>query len=87
MYQKKLEKMDAGFGRYGLEMHDGEEDVVVTVNGIRKGPWTDEEDALLFDYVSLHGEGRWNSVAVNTGKDNRGGSFHFVLSIRTLNSS
>lgn len=65
--------MDAGFQGYGPEMHEGEEDVMVAVTGIRKGPWIDEEDALLFNYVSLHGEGRWNSVAVNTGKDNKGG--------------
>ena len=31
--------------------------------GWRKGPWTPEEDKLLFDYVTLHGEGRWSSVA------------------------
>ncbi|KAH1229015.1 Transcription factor MYB2 [Glycine max] len=29
----------------------------------RKGPWTAEEDKLLVEYVRLHGEGRWNSVA------------------------
>ena len=29
----------------------------------RKGPWTPEEDKLLTDYVALHGEGRWSSVA------------------------
>lgn len=33
----------------------------------RKGPWTAEEDRLLIDYVRLHGEGRWNSVARLTG--------------------
>lgn len=31
--------------------------------GWRKGPWTAEEDRLLIQYVKLHGEGRWNSVA------------------------
>jgi myb proto-oncogene protein len=31
--------------------------------GWRKGPWTAEEDRLLVEYVRLHGEGRWNSVA------------------------
>ncbi|KAH8483508.1 hypothetical protein H0E87_028059 [Populus deltoides] len=31
--------------------------------GWRKGPWTPEEDKLLIEYVSLHGEGRWSSVS------------------------
>lgn len=31
--------------------------------GWRKGPWTPKEDKLLSEYVSLHGEGRWSSVA------------------------
>ncbi|KAJ4833105.1 hypothetical protein Tsubulata_001089 [Turnera subulata] len=34
----------------------------------RKGPWTPEEDKLLSEYVSLHGEGRWSSVSRSTGK-------------------
>lgn len=33
----------------------------------RKGPWIGEEDKLLCEYVSLHGEGRWSSVAKLTG--------------------
>lgn len=33
----------------------------------KKGPWTLEEDHLLTEYVSLHGEGRWSSVARFTG--------------------
>ncbi|KAF9673628.1 hypothetical protein SADUNF_Sadunf10G0043900 [Salix dunnii] len=35
----------------------------LTEEGWRKGPWTAEEDRLLTEYVRLHGEGRWNSVA------------------------
>ena len=35
----------------------------VIEEGWRKGPWTVEEDSLLIEYVKLHGEGRWNSVA------------------------
>ena len=36
-------------------------------NGVRKGPWTPEEDAILMDYVKKHGEGNWNSVQKNSG--------------------
>lgn len=35
----------------------------IVEGGWRKGPWTAEEDKLLIEYVSKHGEGRWNSVA------------------------
>lgn len=35
----------------------------IVEGGWRKGPWTAEEDKLLIEYVSTHGEGRWNSVA------------------------
>ena len=36
---------------------------IIEEEGWRKGPWTSEEDRLLIEYVRLHGEGRWNSVA------------------------
>ncbi|XP_068664338.1 transcription factor MYB57-like [Aristolochia californica] len=42
--------------------------------GWRKGPWTAEEDKLLIEYVSLHGEGRWNSVATLAGLKRNGKS-------------
>ncbi|CAL9146401.1 unnamed protein product [Musa hybrid cultivar] len=29
----------------------------------RKGPWTAQEDKLLTEHVSLHGDGKWNSVS------------------------
>jgi hypothetical protein len=35
--------------------------------GWTRGPWTHEEDELLSQYVKLHGEGRWSSVARCTG--------------------
>ncbi|KAI9120933.1 hypothetical protein K1719_007966 [Acacia pycnantha] len=40
----------------------------------KKGPWTLEEDKLLSEYVSLHGEGRWSSVAKFTGLNRSGKS-------------
>ncbi|KAF2285565.1 hypothetical protein GH714_005542 [Hevea brasiliensis] len=40
----------------------------------RKGPWTAEEDRLLIEYVRLHGEGRWNSVARLAGLRRNGKS-------------
>ncbi|KAM7485343.1 hypothetical protein LguiA_001352 [Lonicera macranthoides] len=43
-------------------------------SGWRKGPWTAEEDKLLIEYVKLHGEGRWNSVARLAGLKRNGKS-------------
>ncbi|KAF5462371.1 hypothetical protein F2P56_018388 [Juglans regia] len=41
---------------------------------IRRGPWTDEEDSMLKNYVTINGEGRWNSVARCTGLKRTGKS-------------
>ncbi|RRT76768.1 hypothetical protein BHE74_00030624 [Ensete ventricosum] len=30
---------------------------------LRRGPWTVEEDVVLVNYIAVHGEGRWNSLA------------------------
>lgn len=40
---------------------------VVDQQGWRKGPWTPEEDNLLTEYVTQHGEGRWSSVSRSAG--------------------
>ncbi|CAN6443098.1 unnamed protein product [Victoria cruziana] len=35
--------------------------------GIKKGPWTPEEDVILVSYIQEHGPGNWRSVPTNTG--------------------
>nr|AGN52036.1 MYB-related transcription factor [Salvia miltiorrhiza]AGN52146.1 MYB-related transcription factor [Salvia miltiorrhiza] len=40
----------------------------------RKGPWTPQEDELLFQYISQNGEGRWSSVSKCTGLKRSGKS-------------
>ncbi|KAG6495414.1 transcription factor MYB60-like [Zingiber officinale] len=35
--------------------------------GIKKGPWTPEEDIILVSYIQKHGPGNWRSVPTNTG--------------------
>ncbi|XP_078445731.1 transcription factor MYB101-like isoform X2 [Wolffia australiana] len=35
--------------------------------GMKKGPWTASEDAILVEYVKRHGEGNWNAVQRNSG--------------------
>ncbi|KAK7379071.1 hypothetical protein VNO80_04524 [Phaseolus coccineus] len=52
-------------GTYG----SSEEEMSIT-----KGPWTEEEDSVLSDYITLHGEGHWNSVARYTGLKRTGKS-------------
>ncbi|CAN6453087.1 unnamed protein product [Victoria cruziana] len=41
---------------------------------MRKGPWTMEEDMILINYVSTHGEGLWNSLARLAGLKRTGKS-------------
>lgn len=36
-------------------------------SGLKKGPWTSAEDAILVDYVRKHGEGNWNAVQKHSG--------------------
>lgn len=42
-------------------------------NGLKKGPWTPEEDQKLIDYIQKHGHGKWRTLPKNAGK------YHFVL--------
>ncbi|XP_010550604.1 PREDICTED: myb-related protein 306 [Tarenaya hassleriana] len=34
--------------------------------GVKKGPWTPEEDIVLFSYIQEHGPGNWRSIPTNT---------------------
>ncbi|ESW23221.1 hypothetical protein PHAVU_004G028500 [Phaseolus vulgaris] len=35
--------------------------------GVKKGPWTPEEDIILVSYIQDHGPGNWKAVPANTG--------------------
>ncbi|TKY50263.1 transcription factor MYB30 [Spatholobus suberectus] len=35
--------------------------------GVKKGPWTPEEDIILVSYIQEHGPGNWKAVPSNTG--------------------
>uniref|UniRef100_A0A7N0TYX6 Uncharacterized protein n=1 Tax=Kalanchoe fedtschenkoi TaxID=63787 RepID=A0A7N0TYX6_KALFE len=37
------------------------------VVGVKKGPWTPEEDIILVSYIQDHGPGNWRLVPTNTG--------------------
>ncbi|AEE82479.1 MYB-like protein [Arabidopsis thaliana] len=36
-------------------------------NGLKKGPWTPEEDQKLIDYINIHGYGNWRTLPKNAG--------------------
>jgi myb proto-oncogene protein len=40
---------------------------MVSLLGVRKGAWTEEEDILLRKCVEKYGEGRWHQVPSKTG--------------------
>ncbi|GAV74440.1 Myb_DNA-binding domain-containing protein [Cephalotus follicularis] len=43
-------------------------------NGLKKGPWTAEEDQKLVDYIQMHGHGKWRAVPKNAGLNRCGKS-------------
>ncbi|KAL0328201.1 UNVERIFIED_CONTAM: Transcription factor [Sesamum calycinum] len=36
-------------------------------NGLKKGPWTPEEDMKLTQYIEMHGPGNWRTLPKNAG--------------------
>jgi len=36
-------------------------------NGLKKGPWTPEEDLKLINYIQTHGPGHWRSLPKSAG--------------------
>ena len=45
---------------------DDQEDETM-IEDLRRGTWTAEEDMALMNYISHHGEGRWNSLTHSAG--------------------
>ncbi|GER53262.1 Myb-related protein [Striga asiatica] len=43
-------------------------------NGLKKGPWTAEEDAKLIQYINAHGPGNWRTLPKNAGLERCGKS-------------
>lgn len=37
-------------------------------NGLKKGPWTPEEDLKLIQYIEVQGAGNWRTLPKNAGK-------------------
>jgi myb proto-oncogene protein len=36
--------------------------------GLKKGPWTPEEDQKLLDYIDEHGHGSWRALPAKAGR-------------------
>ncbi|GAV85814.1 Myb_DNA-binding domain-containing protein [Cephalotus follicularis] len=43
-------------------------------NGLKKGPWTTEEDNILINYIQMHGPGNWRALPKNAGLERCGKS-------------
>uniref|UniRef100_A0A7N0TJR0 Uncharacterized protein n=1 Tax=Kalanchoe fedtschenkoi TaxID=63787 RepID=A0A7N0TJR0_KALFE len=43
-------------------------------NGLKKGPWTPEEDQKLTHYIQIHGPGNWRTLPKNAGLERCGKS-------------
>ncbi|KAK2994197.1 hypothetical protein RJ640_017817 [Escallonia rubra] len=43
-------------------------------SGLKKGPWTPEEDQLLLDYINKHGHGSWRALPILAGLNRCGKS-------------
>jgi len=37
-------------------------------SGLKKGPWTPEEDEKLIAYIKKHGQGNWRTLPKNAGE-------------------
>lgn len=37
-------------------------------DGVNKGPWTEDEDLRLIQFIETHGEGSWSALAKDAGK-------------------
>ena len=50
-------------------------------NGLKKGPWTPEEDQKLIDYIQKNGHGNWRTLPSNAGIL----VFHYICFLLLLN--
>lgn len=50
--------------------------------GLKKGPWTPEEDQKLLAYIEEHGHGSWRALPAKAGNDNS--QLKFTLSSELL---
>lgn len=47
-------------------------------NGLKKGPWTAEEDQKLLDYIQKNGYGNWRTLPTNAGMRTRAHTYMYI---------
>ncbi|XP_027367899.1 transcription factor MYB78-like [Abrus precatorius] len=70
METRRVQVMRSVLDYYDSSATYGSEEEIV----IKKGPWTEEEDSVLSNFVNVHGEGHWNSLARSAGLKRTGKS-------------
>nr|GMC99387.1 myb-related protein 306-like [Ipomoea batatas] len=64
--KRKLEAIESKGAIYVLLLELG--DIINgVIKGVKKGPWTPEEDIMLVSYVQQHGPANWRTVPAHTG--------------------
>ena len=56
-------------GRFGARRPMGRAPCCDRTKGLKKGPWTPEEDKLLVDYIQANGHGSWRLLPKLAGQD------------------
>ncbi|XP_047979596.1 transcription factor MYB108-like, partial [Salvia hispanica] len=59
--------LEARNGNSGM---NNKEDIL----SVKKGTWSSHEDSILINYIAVHGQGRWNVVARDSGLRRNGKS-------------
>lgn len=49
--------------------------------GLKKGPWTPEEDDILIDYIKKNGHGSWRSLPKHAGSSSSSSSTSFSVTV------
>lgn len=56
--------------------------------GLKKGPWTPEEDEILIDYIKKNGHGSWRSLPKQAGSSSSLSLFlSFLLLVMEIGDS
>ena len=46
--------------------------------GLKKGPWTAEEDQILISFIQRYGHGNWRALPKQAGESNLHSSYYII---------